>query len=180
MSEALSRIERRARNADTRTDLAAPRDAGVLPPATPEQIAAAEESLDFALPPFLKRIYQEIGNGGFGPGTGLIGLPGGATDEHGNSIIDLFDSFSATNPDDPAWQWPDRVVPLCHWSGAVYSCVDCTTREGAVSTVDLTEYSPGLELKSLFVPQHESLEGWLGAWAEGVDLWQEMFPLELE
>jgi hypothetical protein len=180
MEDSLQLIRQRAENSATRTDWRPAKDANPSPPATSEQIEAAEESLDFALPAFLKRCYATIGNGGFGPGVGLIGVPGGATDAHGSSIVDLYDTFSASNPDDEAWQWPDRVVPICHWSGAIYSCVDCSAPEGAVVCIDLSEYRPGHDLKRAMTPQSPSIEAWLRAWAEGVDLWQEMFPLDLE
>ncbi len=151
-----------------------------FPPATDDQIQTAEASLDFPLPAFLRCVYTTIANGGFGPGRGLLGVPGGAADEHGSSIVDLYDSFSAANPEDRGWQWPERLVPICPWGGSVYSCVDCATPEGAVICLDLAGYEPGRDLKEFLIPQRqETLEAWLRAWAEGVDLWQEMFPLEL-
>ncbi len=84
-------------------------------PASAEAIEEAEKSLDFALPPILRRVLLEIGNGGFGPGHGLLGVSGGATDEHGNSLVDLYDGLSATNPEDPVWSWPEHLVPICPW-----------------------------------------------------------------
>jgi hypothetical protein len=47
------------------------------PPATDEQIAQTEHELGFELPPLLRMLYQELGNGGFGPGYGLLGASGG-------------------------------------------------------------------------------------------------------
>lgn len=180
MSDPLDAIRERAESPAARTDLPHPRGLQHPPPATPEQIRAAEKSLDFALPELLKRVYLEIGNGGFGPGSGLIGLPGGATDPHGSSIVDLFDSFSASNPDDASWRWPEMLVPVCHWGEAVYSCADCSDAAGPIVCVDLSEYAPGRDLKQAMTPQSESLATWLSQWAEGVDLWQEMYPLELD
>jgi hypothetical protein len=43
-------------------------------PVTMEELAQAEEQLGFALPALLRRIYLEVGNGGFGPGYGLFAL----------------------------------------------------------------------------------------------------------
>ncbi len=43
----------------------------------------------------------------------------------------------------------------------------------------LTEYEPGRDLKELMVPQHPAVELWLQAWAEGIDLWHEMYLLDL-
>lgn len=151
-----------------------------FPPATDDQIRSAEASLDFPLPAFLRRVYTAIANGGFGPGRGLLGVPGGAADEHGSSLVDLYDSFSAANPEDPGWRWPERLVPICCWGESVYSCVDCATPEGALACLDLAGYQPGRDLKEFLIPQRQlTLEAWLRAWAEGVDLWAEMFPLEL-
>ena len=147
-------------------------------PASAEAIGAAEESLDFALPPFLKRVFCEIGNGGFGPGQGLLGVAGGATDEHGNSLVDLYDSLSAPNPEDPGWNWPSHLVPLCLWGDLTYSCVDCSSLEGKIVTFDANGYRPGEDLDHFLDPQELTLDSWLRAWAEGVDLWSRMFPLE--
>ena len=180
MEDSLHIIRERAENLGTRTDWRRPEGPQSFPPATAEQVRAVEDSLDFRLPEFLTKVYCSIGNGGFGPGSGLIGLPGGATDQHQNSILDLYDSFSASNPDDDSWQWPEKLVPICHWSGAIYSCVDCSSRDGSVVCVDLSEHGPGRDLKASMTPQCPTLESWLRSWAEGVDLWQEMFPLDLE
>jgi hypothetical protein len=45
-------------------------------PVTREAIYDAEQALGFALPELLRRLYEEVGNGGFGPGYGLFGLFG--------------------------------------------------------------------------------------------------------
>lgn len=57
-------------------------------PATEDQIRETEQQLSFPLPPLLRLLYTEIANGGFGPGLGIAGTPGG---------------FCITNPrfDDP-------------------------------------------------------------------------------
>jgi hypothetical protein len=153
---------------------------GSLPfaPATIAAIEEAERSLDFALPALLKRVLREVGNGGFGPGSGLLGVRGGATDEHGSSLVDLYDSFSAKNPEDPGWCWPSFLVPICAWGDSTYSCVDCATIDGQLVTFDANGYRPGTDLDRLLEPQQLSLEAWLRAWVEGTDLWSQMFPLD--
>ena len=147
-------------------------------PASAQAIAEAEQSLDFALPPVLKQVLLEVGNGGFGPGHGLLGVRGGATDEHGNSMLDLYDGLSATNPDDPGWRWPERLVPLCPWGDSTYSCIDCSVPEGQLVTYDANGYRPGTDLERLFTAQDLAVDAWLRLWTEGVDLWSRMFPLD--
>jgi hypothetical protein len=39
-------------------------------PASEAEVDAAEAALGFRIPPFLLRLYLEVGNGGFGPGAG--------------------------------------------------------------------------------------------------------------
>jgi hypothetical protein len=39
--------------------------------------------------PLHERLFKEVGNGGFGPGDGLIGIPGGSLDVEERSIIEL-------------------------------------------------------------------------------------------
>lgn len=46
-------------------------------PATEEQLRKTEEVMGFAHPPLLRALYLQVANGGFGPGTGLIGAFGG-------------------------------------------------------------------------------------------------------
>jgi hypothetical protein len=47
----------------------------IAPPATVAEVDAAEVALGFAIPPLLRRLYTEVGNGGFGPNYGLEGVP---------------------------------------------------------------------------------------------------------
>src|SRR6266404_724628 len=32
--------------------------------------------------------------------------------------------------------WPERLVPICNWGCAVYSCVDCSTSEYLMTVFD--------------------------------------------
>ena len=59
------------------------------PLAREDALASDERRLGFRLPLLMKRLYREIGNGGFGPGYGLIGLSGGALDDIGRTAPNL-------------------------------------------------------------------------------------------
>lgn len=48
-----------------------------FPPATEQQIKETERQLGFQLPLLLRLLYTHVANGGFGPGYGIIGTPGG-------------------------------------------------------------------------------------------------------
>ena len=46
--------------------------------ASAEELAALEAAIRMPLPPFLRRVYEEVADGGFGPGGGLLGANGAA------------------------------------------------------------------------------------------------------
>ena len=43
------------------------------------------------IPPLLRRLLAEVANGGFGPGSGLIGVQGGSAADQGRTIEDLYE-----------------------------------------------------------------------------------------
>ena len=94
-------------------------------PGDPNGFASAEQELGLGLPPLLRRLYAEIGNGGFGPGYGLIGLTNGVPDDTGRTAPAIYKESRGEDPDDPAWQWPEALLPICHWGCAIVSCIDC-------------------------------------------------------
>jgi hypothetical protein len=76
----IAAISERAANPETRTDFANIRPRGLGSNATPEMIRAVELQLGFSLRPLHRRLLETVGNGGFGPGDGLIGTAGGSLD----------------------------------------------------------------------------------------------------
>jgi hypothetical protein len=142
-TDLVSRIRARASNPDTIHDMAqglspAPR---VFPPATQEQIAAAEQSLGFDLPALYKRILAEVGNGGFGPGYGLLGVQGGYPGFSEGSLSDFYAHCRRQGPEGDGAAWPSLVLPVCTWGCGIYSCLDCG-EPGAPVLV----YDPGVHV----------------------------------
>ena len=101
-------------------------------PATPEQIAATEAELGFPLPPLYRQLLTEIGNGGFGPGYGLLGAQGGHTDFDGRSLTEVYRQTHdvAARRDSPLL--PDKMLPICNWGCGIYSCLDCRETDAPV------------------------------------------------
>lgn len=145
-----------------------------LQPAEPFDIASDEQRLGFTLPPLMKRIYTEIGNGGFGPGYGLIGLTNGVPDDTGHTGPEIYESFRKQDPEDANWQWPIGLMPVCHWGCAIYSCVDCTSSNFRMRIFDPNVHTGDGWEDSLF-EECDSFEAWMGAWAAGIDLWAQMY-----
>jgi hypothetical protein len=132
-------------------------------------LGGAEKSLGFTFPPLLRQIYLEVANGGFGPGYGLLGIPGGATDDTGYNAVELYHSFRRSVSDDPMWQWPSHLVPVCYLGCAMYACIDCTTVAGAMVWFEPNPRDPGEPLHRFLIPVASSLELWLTMWLNDED-----------
>lgn len=156
-------IQARAEDPANRTDWANRWPSELAPTATSDLINHAERALHCTLHPLHRRLLQEVGNGGFGPGGGLIGLPGGRVDDDGRSVIELRQQLFADKEGDGV---PVQIVPLCDWGCGAWSCLDEET--GAVLTLD--EYG--------IVDTGLSLHAWMTAWVSGVDLVEKLFTFE--
>jgi hypothetical protein len=163
-------VRSRAADPSSATDGADAIPATVFPVALPSQLEDAERALGFALPEVLRELYLRVGNGGYGPGYGLIGVPGGATDDTGKNVVDLYSAYAALDPSDPHWRWPARLLPVAHLGCAMYACVDCTRPEAPVVWFEPNPHEDGEPWDESFIPLAPSASDWLRAWLEGRDL----------
>jgi len=160
MTSLIERLNERAHDFKTATDEG---KNVAAPPASEEQIAAAENWLGFALLELLKQVYREVGNGGWGPGDGLPGIP-----KMGKE-----------------WEKPVAgLLPLCEWGSGIASFADCSRsetpvirRDANMPKADAGERVPpemrfrrANEVKEACWVECASLEEWLEAWAAGVAL----------
>lgn len=144
-------------------------------PVTEEELIQAETQLGFALPSLLRRIYLEVGNGGFGPGYGLLPLneiPPNAV--HGmESLVAEYQGMKAFSQKDideyfveeeekPAL-WPERVLILCDWGCNIYSCLDCFSSDLPIFRMDSNE-----NFLVEWAIEAFSLQQWLETWVDGI------------
>jgi len=125
-------------------------------PVTQADLADAEKLLGFALPPFLKRVYLEVGNGGFGPGYGLAPLftPALFPEEEVYFQPSLVHTTLCYRGKD----WPETLLYLCGWGCNIYSSIDCSHPQYPIVRSEQT-WHIGIEAPSM--PQ------WLRAWLNG-------------
>jgi hypothetical protein len=144
------------------------------PPATEEELVQAEAQLGFVLPTLLRRIYLEVGNGGFGPGYGLLPLnnispnavPGTTSlveDYQGMRSFSQkdIDDYFADDEEKPSL-WPERVIILCEWGCNIYSCLDCSSPELPIYRMDSNE-----NFLVEWAIEAPSLQQWLEEWIDG-------------
>src|SRR5262245_3654603 len=145
------------------------------PAATRASIAADEQTLGFTLPPLLKRLYLEVGNGGWGPGYGLLGLTGGAKDDLGTTAVQSYFSRRQQEAADHTWHWPTGLLPLCHWGCAIYSCIDCAQPSFPMVVFDPNGHDAYNDWSEALFPECEGFDQWIGLWAHGHDLWERLY-----
>src|SRR5262249_3052520 len=95
------------------------------PPASPGEIEAAEKALGFSLPEPLGLIYTRVGNGGFGPGEGLLPIQGLGLPNLARNAVEVYLAARA-HREAPSWEWPEQLLPFCFWGNGVFSCADCS------------------------------------------------------
>lgn len=143
-------------------------------PVTEEELAQAETQLGFPLPRLLRRIYLEVGNGGFGPGYGLLPLnelPPNVGPDTASLVAEYqgmrafsqqdIEEYFAEDEEKPTL-WPEHVLILCDWGCNIYSCLDCSPPELPIFRMDSNENF--LVEWALEAP---SLQQWLERWIDG-------------
>ena len=169
MHSLIESLKARITNLELATDGAHAIKPVIYPPASEILVNHSEKLLGFALPPLLRQILMEVGNGGFGPEYGLLGLAGGATDDTGRNMIDLYRLFLEPHPDDLAFQWPVKLVPICHLGCAMYACVDCSIISGPILWWEPNPREKNDPIDVFFIPVAESLEDWFWMWLRNED-----------
>jgi SMI1 / KNR4 family (SUKH-1) len=133
-----------------------------LVPASADAVEEAEALIGCQLPPLLRRLYLEVGNGGFGPGYGVLGLRGGHRDGTRRAALDLY--REAHDSSSKHWSFlPASLLPVCYWGCGIYSFIDCSRPEGPMWGWDP---NPPASRQSLF-PEPFTLAGWLDRWVRG-------------
>lgn len=126
----------------------------VLPVASSEAITKAETVTGYRLPPLLRRLYLEVGNGGFGPRGGIIGVRG--YDFHKSDIFADIEESAGAFRDEPSGR-RQGMVQLLDWGCCIASLLDCRDPAGA-----MWGWDPNLCcLEHALFPQDITLNEWL-------------------
>lgn len=129
-----------------------------LPPATREEIEAAEATIGSPLPVVLAIVLREVGNGGFGPGDGLLGVGTGGHRYTGSDLNLNLPDFYRLNVAEGRWD-NDQIV-IVDFGDVIWGTVSLST--GLVSTF---RGDTGTFEEQHFDPTGIDLETWLLRWA---------------
>jgi hypothetical protein len=144
----------------------------IAPPANPAEVDAAETALGFAVPQVLRRLYTEVGNGGFGPNYGLEGVPTIPPVPGHADIVALYECYNWEPPPDyPVHVWPGGWVPLIGGGCNYIECVDFLRPPNAVALFDPDNTDVERPVVQSLRPVADSLEARLEAWLADKKLW---------
>jgi hypothetical protein len=147
----------------------------LLRKANPTTLENDETRLGFDLPPLLKQLYLEFGNGGFGPGYGLIGMTGGVPDDTGKTAPEIYLQFRSAGKEEPGFCWPQSLLPICHWGCAILSCIRCDEQDHPMYIFDPNAHADATSWNDAFFKEAPAFESWITAWADDVDLWNKSY-----
>lgn len=139
----------------------------VQPPVSLELLDAAEARLGFPLPVLLRRLYVEVGNGGYGPVFGLLPLSAESlgSDPPVEADCDLVgDALRIERWNPVGYGWRRGMVPVFYCGCNVFECVDCLVEGSPIVPLDF-----GSKMDS--VPPLPSLESRLECWLAGETVW---------
>jgi len=123
------------------------------------RLTLVEPILHAPLPRLLARILTEIGNGGMGPGYGILGIgKRGHQTDLGQDGVNIAEQLVAGD-----WgSAPEGAYPLCHWGCGIMSFV---TPDGQVWGWDPNPIDPDADVP--FFLEDCGLREWLQSWLEG-------------
>lgn len=162
----MQRLKTRSRNttsaiqmAKTVTRLKRP-PVTVNPPVSAETFALANSKLGIVIPKELRWLYENVGDGGFGPGYGLFPLL------QNFSFSGRFDTIVSQTFDKRElsavyeYNWSNNYLVICSYGCTFSSCIDISVKNSPVFFVEDTEGIVG-ELQS------DSFLLWLEFWLDG-------------
>jgi hypothetical protein len=147
--------EMAARAEELREEMTTPVTAPSPPPAGEAAVQEAEARIGVALPPFLRRFYLEVADGGVGPGEGLLSTKG---------LADTYLELLAEPQGELEEDWPQGLVPVVRRDGG-YDCVEAATGRVVAFDFDEMEDEDGeVAWGMTFEDLAPSLEDWLDKW----------------
>ena len=90
-----------------------------IPTVTAKGLEAFERAIGFKLPELLRALYLNVGNGGFGPEYGIVGIEGGATLD-GCTLETCYQNRIELESQNSVWRWPKQLLPLANWGNSFW------------------------------------------------------------
>jgi hypothetical protein len=143
-----------------------------IPPVDAKALKAAERTIGCELPELLRAIYLKVGNGGFGPEYGIVGITRGAKLD-GFTLETCYQKMLELEKENSVWRWPRQLLPVANYGCGMWSFVDCAYRKLPMILwdpnnldADLSDEDARLNWGNSFWEQGLSLRTWLEGWLD--------------
>jgi hypothetical protein len=146
------------------------------------ELAEEESRLGFRLPPVLRELYLQIGNGGFGPGGGLLSVRQ-ISPKVDQTVATLYHQLRGSRGKRGAL-WQEGVVPFASWGDFIFSCVDLSAT-GLEGDPPVVRYEPNMPEAATFaylkgapfrgaglIPECDRLSKWLEDWLNDEEMFE--------
>jgi len=159
MSKTIERLQTRVRQfppVECETNLT------TLPPSpvSLEDYNRFEHESGLVLPQFVRLLYTEVADGGYGPAYGINPLAGG----NSHSIAGWDRVFQNANHDEPNGpQWPSHLIRFCEIGCNMFYALDIRDENGPVFQV---EPASSDDVTDWLKPSSSSVTNWLDCWLE--------------
>lgn len=135
----------------------------VYPPVSTNELENAEQKLGFQLPQILRTAYLQVGNGGFGPGYGLLALNRDGSPNFHMNLVDWY--LECTRPSNSS-VWPREYIDVCNWGDGITSAVKWTDPGSPVYRCNGDQYEEG-SFEQVMKMESPALKTWLENWLDG-------------
>ncbi|WP_182864808.1 SMI1/KNR4 family protein [Rhodopirellula sp. JC639] len=136
------------------------------PPLTAAQLKDSRETIDDPLPELLVDLYSTVGNGGFGPHGGLLGLRGGFVGLDSQMTIDgMYHEFMWDVPKEEGWDWPADLLPIAEGGCGLVYCIALDSTDADIHLLDPNGFESGDNLLDYVQSCQCTLHDWLYDWS---------------
>jgi len=131
------------------------------------QLKDSCEFLDDPLPELLVDLFIAVGNGGFGPQGGLLGLHGGFVGcDSAMTIVDMYNEFMWETPEEQGWDWRAELLPIAEGGCGLVYCLDLDSNDCEIHLLDPTGFEAGDNVDDYITPCNFTLYDWLYDWTQ--------------
>lgn len=136
------------------------------PPLNAKQLHASRELIGDPLPDLLIELFTYIGNGGFGPQGGLLGLHGGFSGCDAQLTVDeMYHELMWEIPKEEEWNWPAELLPIAEGGCGLLYCLDLDSTDSDVHLLDPNGFQPNEDLQDYLQSCGTTLYEWLYDWS---------------
>ncbi|MCA9135568.1 MAG: SMI1/KNR4 family protein [Planctomycetales bacterium] len=130
------------------------------------QLEESRNLIDDSLPDLLVDLYFAVGNGGFGPQGGLLGLRGGFVGLDSQMTIDeMYREFMWDTPEEEGWDWPAELLPIAEGGCGLVYCIDLDSADAEIHLLDPNGFEAGDDVSNYVRSLDTTLYRWLDEWS---------------